>query len=109
MSWQSLTEQDRRPVRGGFRNLRRPWRSGAHSRPRTGGKQRSKLDVARSLIAAGGLRRMTGDMSGALSSYTEARSLAEEAQKRGGVALQTGSTHTRHRVQSNRLFADLQG
>ncbi len=46
----------------------------------------TKLDVARSLNAAGTLQRLTGDVAGARASHQEARRLAEEAETQAGAA-----------------------
>jgi tetratricopeptide (TPR) repeat protein/tRNA A-37 threonylcarbamoyl transferase component Bud32 len=46
----------------------------------------SKLDLARSLVAAGRLQRSTGDPSAAEESGDDARGLAREAEKEGGAA-----------------------
>ena len=51
-----------------------------------GADAESKLDVARSLVAAGLLRLSTGDKAGLRESYEEARRLAEEAEAQGGAA-----------------------
>ncbi|MFI5461330.1 MAG: hypothetical protein ACHRXM_38500 [Isosphaerales bacterium] len=63
-------------------------------------------DVARSLLAVGGLQHWTGDMSGAMASYEEARRLAEGlmANVSAGDPLQAvlGLAHE----QIGRLFAD---
>jgi tetratricopeptide (TPR) repeat protein/tRNA A-37 threonylcarbamoyl transferase component Bud32 len=59
----------------------------------------ARLDVARSLIAAGLLRAETGDIPGALASYQEAQALAEELDMPGhadaAVRAVLGSSHAR--------------
>jgi tetratricopeptide (TPR) repeat protein/tRNA A-37 threonylcarbamoyl transferase component Bud32 len=45
-----------------------------------------KLDLARSLNAAGWLQRSTGDMAGALASFEQAQPLADEARKNARLA-----------------------
>ena len=48
----------------------------------------TKLDVARSLVAAGAFQLSTGDMPGARASYEEALRLAEECETEGGASEQ---------------------
>ena len=64
------------------------------------GWREARLDVARSLIAAGKLREETGDTPGALASYEEARALAEGLDAPGhaeaAVRAVLGTSH--HRI-----------
>jgi tetratricopeptide (TPR) repeat protein/tRNA A-37 threonylcarbamoyl transferase component Bud32 len=58
--------------------VRRELAAAAGSGPRALAEWRdARVDVARSLIATGNLRDVTGDMPGALAAYQEARALAE--------------------------------